>query len=98
MTRHAATPITPYVLVNASWRRVSFIAVFILAVFAATHLWPAASVAAWALLVAASRAAMGRHYVGDVTAGLLLGLGTTATVFKVQASAPHDTMHDNVML
>ena len=37
----------------------------------------------WALSVAMSRAAMGRHYVGDVLAGLLLGLVTNATLGKV---------------
>ena len=64
----------------------SFIATFTLVVFAATYFWPAVGVAVWALAVAASRAAMGRHYVGDVVAGLLLGLVTTATVFKVALS------------
>ena len=68
-------------------RRVSYIAGFTLVVFAASHLGPALAVAAWALIVAVSRAAMGRHYVGDVMAGLLLGLATTATVFKGRCTA-----------
>ncbi|KAK9792681.1 hypothetical protein WJX73_009700 [Symbiochloris irregularis] len=38
--------------------------------------------AAWAVTVAVSRAAMGRHYLGDITAGLLLGLVTVAIVTK----------------
>lgn len=39
--------------------------------------------AAWGIATAASRAAMGRHYVGDVCAGIPLGILTVAIVTKV---------------
>lgn len=63
--------------------RVSFLAVFTW-MFYSNNL-PALAIltTVWALTVAGSRAAMGRHYVGDVLAGLLLGLVTTATLGKV---------------
>lgn len=37
----------------------------------------------WALVTASSRAMMGRHYVGDVLAGALLGVMTTAVITQV---------------
>ena len=39
--------------------------------------------AVWGIATAASRAAMGRHYVGDVCAGIPLGILTVAIVTKV---------------
>ena len=41
-------------------------------------------VAIWSITTAASRAAMGRHYVGDVCAGIPLGLLTVAIVTQVK--------------
>ena len=39
--------------------------------------------AVWGVVTAASRAAMGRHYIGDVCAGMPLGILTVAVVTKV---------------
>ena len=41
----------------------------------------------WAVMTALSRAAMGRHYVGDIFAGMPLGLITVAIVTKVTSRA-----------
>ena len=49
---------------------------------AGTHPGAAAGVAAWALALALSRAAMGRHYLSDVAAGLLVGVATTGIVTR----------------
>lgn len=40
------------------------------------HITLLAAVTTWALVVALSRCMMGRHYLSDVIAGLLLGVGT----------------------
>lgn len=40
--------------------------------------------AVWGITTAASRAAMGRHYIGDVLVGMPLGLLTVAIVTKVK--------------
>ena len=51
--------------------------------------WAVALLAAtWAIVVALSRAVMGRHYLGDVTAGLLLGIVSTAVITKVSTAQP----------
>ena len=63
--------------------RVAFLAVFTWMFYAARLPALAILTTLWALSVAMSRAAMGRHYVGDVLAGLLLGLVTNATIGKV---------------
>ena len=39
--------------------------------------------AAWAVVVAFSRCMMGRHYLSDVLAGLLLGVATLAILTQV---------------
>lgn len=43
--------------------------------------------AVWGIATAASRAAMGRHYVGDVCAGIPLGILTVAIVTKVKLAS-----------
>lgn len=47
----------------------------------------AAAAAAWAVTVAISRAIMGRHYLGDVIAGLLLGFASAALLTQGTMSA-----------
>ena len=42
-----------------------------------------AAIAVWAAVTALSRCLMGRHYLGDVVAGILTGVGTAAAVSKV---------------
>ena len=63
--------------------RVSFLAGYFFMFFWAAQPELCLLVGLWALTVALSRAAMGRHYLGDVCAGLLLGLATSATLGKV---------------
>lgn len=41
------------------------------------------AVVLWSLMTASSRAMMGRHYVGDVLAGVFLGVMTTAVITQV---------------
>ena len=43
--------------------------------------WVAIAVAAWAIAVAASRVALGVHYVSDVVVGLALGAATGVATF-----------------
>ncbi len=45
-----------------------------------------AAAAGWAVTVAFSRCVMGRHYLSDVIAGLLLGVLTVALVTQVRPS------------
>lgn len=59
-----------------------------LAIFA--HMWLreghqglAAALAVWAAVTALSRCLMGRHYLGDVVAGVATGVATAATMSKV---------------
>ncbi len=47
--------------------------------------------AVWAMVTALSRAAMGRHYVGDICAGMPLGILTTAITTKVTSEAARHT-------
>lgn len=48
------------------------------------HHWAFALLAGlWAVAVALSRAVMGRHYLGDVLAGLLLGIVSAGVVTRV---------------
>lgn len=67
--------------------RVSCLAALACVLLGAHHWALAAGAVLWAVVVAVSRAAMGRHYLGDVTAGLLLGLVTAATVTRVGTAA-----------
>ncbi len=41
----------------------------------------------WGVVTALSRAAMGRHYVGDICAGMPLGMLTVALTTKVTSEA-----------
>ncbi|KFM24938.1 Presqualene diphosphate phosphatase [Auxenochlorella protothecoides] len=63
--------------------RVSFIAQFL--ILCLGRAYPRLSFLAmyWAVSTALSRAAMGRHYLADVAAGLLVGVGTVLLVSKV---------------
>jgi membrane-associated phospholipid phosphatase len=47
----------------------------------------AAAAAAWAATLALSRCAMGRHYLGDVAAGLALGVATAGAVTRFRFDA-----------
>lgn len=69
--------------------RVGFVTTFIYCCYHATNPTICTLVLAWGTLTALSRAFMGRHYLGDVVAGLLLGLGTTAVVTKVCIYGQH---------
>ena len=60
--------------------RASYIALF--TVWLMPRLWMPFS--AWALTVAMSRCLMGRHYLSDVIAGLLVGLVTIGVITKVR--------------
>jgi hypothetical protein len=63
--------------------RASFVALFAAALLGRTRPWLCGGVAVWALTTALSRAAMGRHYLSDVLAGLLLGAVTVGIVTRV---------------
>ena len=45
----------------------------------------------WGVVTALSRAAMGRHYVGDICAGMPLGILTVAFTTKVTCEAARHT-------
>lgn len=62
--------------------RVSFVALLAWVLLGRTRPGLCACVAAWALATAFSRAAMGRHYLSDVLAGLLLGVVTVGIVTR----------------
>lgn len=49
----------------------------------------------WGVVTALSRAAMGRHYVGDICAGMPLGILTVAIITKVtnQAARHFERQH-----
>lgn len=64
-------------------RRVTFLALFAAAWLAGSWSGAALAIGAWAAAVAVSRCLMGRHFLGDVLAGLLVGIMTTAVVTKV---------------
>ena len=63
--------------------RASFVALFAASLLGRTRPWLCGGVAGWALTTALSRAAMGRHYLSDVLAGLLLGVVTVGIVTRV---------------
>ena len=65
--------------------RAAFLALYATAWLADSRPALAAGVALWAVLVAVSRCLMGRHFLGDILAGLLVGVMTTAVVTKVSA-------------
>ena len=50
------------------------------------------------MVTALSRALMGRHYLGDVMAGLLVGVATTAIVTKVGGRCSDSYTTSNVNL
>lgn len=57
--------------------RASMVATLACVIFRQTAMLLCATAVCWAVLTGASRAFMGRHYVGDVVAGFFLGLATT---------------------
>ena len=65
--------------------RVTFLALFAAAWLAGSRPEAALAIATWAAAVAISRCLMGRHFLADVLAGLLVGIMTTAVVTKVGA-------------
>ena len=60
-----------------------FLALYALLWLPGSQLPWALLIVAWALVTALSRCLMGRHFLGDVLAGLLVGVLTTAVVTKV---------------
>lgn len=65
--------------------RASFIALFAAVCWHATSKPLAAVVLGWGAATAASRALLGRHFLGDVAAGCLVGAATTAVITQVGA-------------
>jgi membrane-associated phospholipid phosphatase len=63
--------------------RATFLALFAAAWLSGSQPALAQAVGAWALAVALSRCLMGRHFLGDILAGLLVGIMTTAVVTQV---------------
>lgn len=63
--------------------RASFLALYALIWLSGSHLPLAIAATVLGLTIALSRCLMGRHYLGDVVAGLLLGIATTAVVTQV---------------
>lgn len=63
--------------------RVTFLAIYVRMWLHERHMGAAAAIAVWAAVTALSRCLMGRHYLGDVVAGILTGVGTAAAVSKV---------------
>ena len=64
--------------------RATFLALFAAAWLAGSQPVLAQAVSAWALAVALSRCLMGRHFLGDILAGLVVGIMTAAVVTKVR--------------
>ena len=65
--------------------RVSYVAAYTMICLAQHSLLLSTLVCGWAVVTALSRALMGRHYLGDVVTGLLLGVVTTAVVTQVMS-------------
>jgi membrane-associated phospholipid phosphatase len=63
--------------------RVTFLAIYVRMWLDERHMGGTAAIAVWAAVTALSRCLMGRHYLGDVVAGILTGVGTAAAVSKV---------------
>lgn len=66
----------------------SYVCIFALLAFAGGSLPLSILLSFWAVSTAVSRALMGRHYLGDVCVGLLLGFVTMALVSKVHSRLP----------
>lgn len=69
---------------SAVFRRAIFIASFACVYWQWEELWLTAAALGWGLMTSASRALMGRHYVGDVLAGIGLGVFITSLVTQVR--------------
>ena len=61
----------------------TFLAVFSLMWLHARHMGVALAIVMWAAATALSRCLMGRHYLGDIIAGVVTGVATAATLSKV---------------
>ena len=58
-------------------------AAFASVIAAANGSWMGYALSLWGVVVALSRALLGRHYLGDVCAGAVIGLLNTALITKV---------------
>lgn len=65
------------------WHRVVYMAAFASVIAAANGSWMGLALSLWGVVVALSRALLGRHYLGDVCAGAVVGLLNTAIITKV---------------
>ena len=63
--------------------RVTFLAIYVWMWLRERHVGGTAAIAVWAAVTSLSRCLMGRHYLGDVVAGILTGVGTAAALSKV---------------
>lgn len=68
--------------------RAAFLALFAAACLADAQPAIATAVVVWGAVVALSRCLMGRHFMGDILAGLLVGVATTAVVTQVCYTEP----------
>lgn len=64
-------------------------AAFASVIAAANGSWMGLALSFWGVVVALSRALLGRHYLGDVCAGAVVGLLNTALITKV---CPNESM------
>ena len=69
-----------------SWCRAFYVAVFACVYCYKWSILLCLLAAAWGVATALSRAAMGRHYLGDICAGMPLGVLTVAFVTKVMVT------------
>ena len=77
---HCALSLPP---INVPTCRAFYVAAFACVYFSHWSNLVCILAAIWAIFTALSRAAMGRHYIGDICAGMPLGLLTVAVVTKV---------------
>ncbi|BDA46452.1 probable phospholipid phosphatase 6 [Coccomyxa sp. Obi] len=85
--------------------RAMFLALYALLWLSGDQLPWALPIMLWGLVTAFSRCLMGRHFLGDVLAGLLVGVLTTAVITKGTfsleglwiSSAQADTLHGKVL-
>lgn len=68
--------------------RATFLSLYALLWLSGSQLPWALPVMLWGLVTAFSRCLMGRHFLGDVLAGLLVGVLTTAVATKVNYPTP----------
>lgn len=66
------------------FHRVVYMAAFASVIAAANGSWMGWALSLWGAVVALSRALLGRHYLGDVCGGAVVGLLNTALITKVR--------------